>query len=687
MRERGLQVDVLVGVELDPRALAAAIDRWRGEGLYVLFRAGALDRTRVDSLREVLLARRVPFGRTLTVGPTTQSELVERVEQGLKKVVPIARAPGASGSAAAGSAEPAATRPRRQTIPVIPATITRSLPGAATPEPTPPSATPPTAKPAAKPTSGLPRPIAKPTSARPTGPRSMPPSPTTRRIEPATPPTANEDTTAGEHAAGNELTSTSAPPSPDEHTIADEAPAAPPIAVPDDKDANTTVGVIGTADTVAGVGAVDPLEVVEPPRDPEGDDATFTGTHVQVDAAPVAEPTQTKRPDTSVTALEVDADLLDDEDDDVTRMRPKHDDDELPSLDLDGMIAAIGDGPDPAARGNTVIARDDSIAPRGDTVIARVHTLKASAVPFDGYPDDAPEISLSDGEVLVDRTMVTPAQRPPPLPTSLTTTMPTPKTPPPVVEDAPGPSTGKLLVAGVVGALGIGVLIAVLVSRDDGDATASTATKTDVVADASDAKPTDAKTATPGPTPSDPKTEPGTDVKDDGDEAIPEEGKSAEDTEGTAKTEVQEVATPTRPGLASATMKPAAKLPMLARPPAVPPPPKTRVEAALRARELRALDILLVVRKPTKPLSYADAEKHCGAIDVRGIQGWRLPDVGELASLDDAGMLARGFYWSSTSGDTFGDTHMAWNGRTRQAASRMKGSVALCVRGDRGEAQ
>ncbi len=682
MRERGLQVDVLVGVELDPRALAAAIDRWRGEGLYVLFRAGALDRVRVDSLREVLLARRVPFGRTLTVGPTTKAELVERVEQGLKKVVPFTRGAGTPAAAGAAASEPTGpTRPRRQTIPVIPASVTRSLPGATSPEsaetrstaaPTPPTSAKPTT---AKPASTMPRPIAKPGSAKPTsvsptGPRSMPPAPPSRRVEPTR--AANEDTTAGEHAAGNELTSTSEPPSPEEHTIADEAPSAPPVAMPEVADASTTVGVLGTGDTVAGA---------EP--DAEGDETTFIGTPEPAPTIATIEPTETKRPDTSVTALEVDADLLDDEESDVTRLRPKHDDDELPSLDLDGMIAAIGDGPDPAARGNTVIAREDSIAPRGDTVIARVHTLKASAVPFDGYPDDAPEISLSDGEVLVDRTMVTPAQRPPPPPPALTTTMPTPRTPAPPLEDTPGPSTGKLLVAAVVGALGIGVLIAVLVSGDD-DADASAQAKTDVVADASKSQPDEAR---PVDTPEPATPEAKADVvpaKDEAGEVAPEEEKPTPDEKGEA---VQDPVPPTRPGLASATVKPAAKLPMLARPPAVPPPPKTRVEAALRARELRALDILLVVRKPSRPLSYADAETYCSAMDVRGIQGWRLPDVGELASLDEAGMLARGFYWSHTPGDTFGDTHMAWNGRTRQAGSRVKGSVALCVRGDRGEAQ
>jgi hypothetical protein len=234
----------------------------------------------------------------------------------------------------------------------------------------------------------------------------------------------------------------------------------------------------------------------------------------------------------------------------------------------------------------------------------------------------------------------------------------------------------------------------VLVSNRDGaDATASAASsKTEVVADASKAQPDDAKADAPKP--EEPKPESGPDEAkaddgaaeakaDDGGEAPPEEPTTNTD----AKTEAVQDSAATRPGLASATVKPSAKLPMLARPPAVPPPPRTRVEAALRAREIRALDILLVVRKPSRPLAFGEAVRHCSGLDVQGIQGWRLPDVGELASLDEAGMLTRGFYWSQTSGDTFGDTHMAWNGRTRQAASRIKGSVALCVRGDRGEAQ
>jgi len=101
--------------------------------------------------------------------------------------------------------------------------------------------------------------------------------------------------------------------------------------------------------------------------------------------------------------------------------------------------------------------------------------------------------------------------------------------------------------------------------------------------------------------------------------------------------------------------------------------------------ELRALDVLLVARRQSKPLAYDAAVQHCSTLDVQGIQGWRLPDVGELASLGEAGMLGRAMYWSQTAGDTFGDTHMAWNGRSNHAATRDRGAVALCVRGDHGQ--
>lgn len=639
LRERGLPVEVLVGVELDPRALAAAIDRWRGEGLYVLCRAGALDRTRIDALREVLLARRVPFGRTLTVGASTRAELLERIEQGLKKLGPTARPTAASTSTATATTTETnaggTTRPRRATIPVIPATITRALQN-------PPAGA--TAPAAAK---------------RPS-----------RTLPPAAPPPRKAGT-----AAATRSEPMAAPP-----------PAAVDAAVRDPGD----VTFAGVSEAELPGRADDETQTKQP-------DTSVSAMELDANAV---EQTQTKQPDTSVTAAEVDPDLLEDEED-VTRLRPKHDDDELPSLDLEGMLAAIGDGPDPAARGNTVVARSDTAVASGNTVVARSEplisriTLKTTALPLDGHHEDIAEVSLSDGEVIVDRTQVVPAQRPPPIPA--TTTMPSPRVP----EPDPAPTTdaeaasgghGKLLVAAVVGALGLGVLGAVLVAnRDDPRPTPSAppdaAGAGEVVADARKAG------VQPDATPETPDA----DAEAKADDANAEAGGDAKpdaDAKGDAKADAGDTkpergdddASASRPALAGATVKPRLVLPTTARKPAVPSPPKTRVQLALRERAVRALDILLVARRPSKPLPFADAQKHCESLDVLGIQGWRLPDVGELASLGDAGMLGRVFYWSQTSGDTFGDTHMAWNGRMGQAASRSKAAVALCVRGDRGEA-
>ena len=103
--------------------------------------------------------------------------------------------------------------------------------------------------------------------------------------------------------------------------------------------------------------------------------------------------------------------------------------------------------------------------------------------------------------------------------------------------------------------------------------------------------------------------------------------------------------------------------------------------AALRARTIRALDVLLVARQ-RGTMTVADAEKHCDALDVAGVAHWRLPALGELASLTDAGMLARGAYWTNTAADTFGDTRMAWNSSRREASVRYKPAAVVCVRSD-----
>jgi hypothetical protein len=108
----------------------------------------------------------------------------------------------------------------------------------------------------------------------------------------------------------------------------------------------------------------------------------------------------------------------------------------------------------------------------------------------------------------------------------------------------------------------------------------------------------------------------------------------------------------------------------------------TLVMAALRKREVRALDVLLVAKDEGPNLEYADAEAYCRMLAVAGIEQWRLPEVGELASMTDAGMVGSAIYWSSTPADTFGDTRLAWNGRLKRILPRDAASHALCVRGE-----
>ena len=101
------------------------------------------------------------------------------------------------------------------------------------------------------------------------------------------------------------------------------------------------------------------------------------------------------------------------------------------------------------------------------------------------------------------------------------------------------------------------------------------------------------------------------------------------------------------------------------------------VVAALEARKVRALDVLLVATTWSTPSDYATASAYCDALDVEGLRGWRLPHIGELYSLAQASMLSRAMFWSSTAADTFGDGHMAWNGRKWHALPFAAAAVAV----------
>lgn len=113
-----------------------------------------------------------------------------------------------------------------------------------------------------------------------------------------------------------------------------------------------------------------------------------------------------------------------------------------------------------------------------------------------------------------------------------------------------------------------------------------------------------------------------------------------------------------------------------------PPPPEYPVVNALEARKVRALDVLLIASDPSKPSDFGSAIRYCEELDIEGLRGWRLPHVGELHSISRANMIGRrGYFWSSTAADTFGDDHLAWNVKRGYAQPYDKDAAAVCVRG------
>jgi hypothetical protein len=115
--------------------------------------------------------------------------------------------------------------------------------------------------------------------------------------------------------------------------------------------------------------------------------------------------------------------------------------------------------------------------------------------------------------------------------------------------------------------------------------------------------------------------------------------------------------------------------------------------AALQSQEIRALDILLIGPEATTAssrgyktiarLPFEDARLYCEDLEIEGLRGWRLPSVGELASLSSNKMLGKGAYWSDTEGDSFGNNRLVWsvsNKRMKPMRQEYKGARTVCVR-------
>ena len=82
------------------------------------------------------------------------------------------------------------------------------------------------------------------------------------------------------------------------------------------------------------------------------------------------------------------------------------------------------------------------------------------------------------------------------------------------------------------------------------------------------------------------------------------------------------------------------------------------VVAALRKRDVRALDLVVISPEAAKAADFTGASAYCDALVIGELDGWRLPEIGELLSIARAKMVRRGSFWSSTKGDAFGDLRL-----------------------------
>lgn len=557
----GHDVEVLAGIESDPKRLVRVIERLDGEGLYVLCRSRALGRDTIDELRDILLAAHVPFGRTLTVASTQQRELRQRIQAGLKRVT--------------------ASRSRR-------AATTRTSP--------------------ADPATRMPPKLAAKTSDAPVRPgrRTMLGIP----VPPGPAPTA-------------------APPSP-EKDAAKTRPAEPPKVAPGPSGQRRTASIMAAVS--------DELSTAV-----ELDDAKRAASEREQNKIEAAISRAADRPLTdkhaAIESLTNMAVPLDDSGpiESLTNMA------QLEEEDLESGELPLEGAPEKPA-----VPRPAPVEPSGGLI---------TPADLEGIGSDDGVMEISGSSVIIEESQPEPLRalitghtaivhqdaikRPPPR-APLLAAAPSPPGATYVPAPPASPSAPALMDEAETGgsripwiAVGIGgaalilfVLVAVVVGSgsDDDDDTQQ--------AEASDQADKDKK----GNGGAD-----GDATRDTSDKPNPQAG----------------AMTAQRPGQI-----------------------RTVVMDALRERKVRALDTLLVSADGAA-MGWTAARDHCRALEIEGLTDWRLPEIGELQSLRTAGMIGRGYYWSNTPADTFGDFHFAWYGRRDRVYTRGRESIVICVRGER----
>lgn len=540
---QGHTVTLLEGIEASPASLGPAVERLRGEGLYVLCRSKALGRGAVDELRDILLAHHVPFGRTLTVASTRPRELRERIGASLRRLA-TGKAKRMSGVSPDG---PSLRTTRLGVTPPPPTPVIK-----AAPKPDPPGTSrstrvglPPTdpAKESSAGAAPVPAPSAK--AATP------PPPPATRKA--AVKPTAGQpsEPTAVKPTAGPPVGPTAEPPV-EADDFEPEAPANLTPAVEEEPDAlprEPSGEALIRPDDLADLDIAADLDAGPPPEEPP---------------APVRPTSPVRTGSTSVSPVIPRSTL------DAIRTG------DTAIVSREALLAAgleNESNPPPPPGGATLRATSSDLA--GGTVRA-----PATAVPDD---DDA-------------------AKKPPWL--------------------WIGVGAAALLLVGIIG---------FAISGDD-------ETEDDTSLAAADISKDQEGSASGAASDADTKTDSA--EGEDADSPVVRDGEEpASDREG-----------------------------------------PTRIGHALRTRAIRGLDVLLV-SNTEGPLSWEAAKEHCGALELGGLDTWRLPAVGELMSLTQAQMTQRGYYWSATPADTFGDTPLVWYAKRSRVVTRGRDNLVLCVRG------